>query len=131
MQNVNDPGTFSIAENTSGPATVVPQSTHQETFANLANLAVINFDFTIEFSPIFDAYVSADVALILRVFVIPDLADPQGYQQIGADYLVPALTPSHVLRGLRLPANFARVQLFNNSGGPSTVLSAQVHARSI
>lgn len=109
--------------------TAIPQVTNQETLANLANGASIDFDFNIGFNPVFDMFVFADAALIVRVFVRQSVTDT--YRQLGGDYGVAASTMTHVLNGLRLPGAQARIRLLNSSGGATTALSAQVHSRSL
>lgn len=111
---------------------VTPQVTHQETTANLANGASIDFDFNIDANPLFDMFVASNVDLIVRVFVRQSAADI--YRQLGVDYLTVALSPIQPVSpftALRVPGSQARIRLLNSSGAASTTLSAQVHSRSI
>lgn len=128
-----DYGDYNIPPVLSGSSTVVviPQSSKQATTANLANLASIDFDFNIEFNPLFDMMIACDVALIVRVFCRQGAADT--FRQLGADYIIPAglVAQTQPFVALRVPGDQARVRVLNNSGGPSATLSAQVHARSL
>lgn len=131
MSNENDaseysaPGVSSIDSvlalpNLSGP---------QQTTANLANGASIDFDFNLDYNPILDMFLFCDVALIVRVFVRQSSLDT--YRQLGADSAYVAGTLTNILAALRVPGSQGRVRILNNSGGASATLSAQIHARSM
>ena len=130
-----DPSNYTVPSDAAGSTvTSLPQVSHQETTANLANGASIDFDFNIDYNPLFDMFVFADQALIVRVFIRQGAADT--YRQLGADYLVPINTMQDVLRNLdgsplRVPGSQVRVRLLNSSGVATTVLTAQVHSRSL
>jgi hypothetical protein len=126
-----DPSEYNIPADVSpyAPATLVPQVTHQETTANLAAGASINFDFNIDYNPIFDMFVFCDIVLDVTLFVRQSASDT--FRQLGGAISGVAATLTQILAGLRLPGSQARVTLTNNTGGASTTVSAQVHSRSI
>lgn len=107
----------------------IPQVTHQETTANLADGASIDFDFNIDSNPVFDMFLRADQNLIVRVFV--RLSSSDTYTQLGGDYLYVQPNLMNVLSALRVPGSMARIRILNSSGAATTVLAGQVHSRSL
>jgi hypothetical protein len=127
-----DPSVFNNPPGTSASTqTAIPQFTAQQTTANLAAGATINFDFNTDTSPIFDVYVFADQPIQVIFFVRQSSTDT--YRQLDAGVFGTSLANqlNQVVRALRLAGSQVRVQLKNNTGSATTVLSAQAHSRSI
>lgn len=133
MPSDKHPGAYDFRPGTGGASTstVIPSVQNQQTTANLGIGATINFDFTIDTGPILDMFVYADQPLDIVIFLRESASDT--YQQL--DNAIQASGQKNVmkqvLRALRLAASQIRVQLQNNSGVATTVVSAQVHARSV
>jgi hypothetical protein len=127
----SDPSEYNIPGDVSpyAPATLVPQVTHQETTANLAAGASINFDFNIDFNPFFDMFVFADQILDVTIFVRQSSSDT--FRQLGAALSTVASVMTQILTAVRMPGSQLRVTLTNNTVTATTVLSAQVHSRSL
>jgi hypothetical protein len=129
----SDPSEFNLPQTAGASIVATPQVSHQETTANLADGASLDFDFNIDSNPLFDMFVFADQALVVRVFVRQGAADT--YRQLGADYNIAANVLTQPfgtsLQALRVPGSQTRVRLLNASGAATTVLSAQVHSRSL
>jgi hypothetical protein len=108
----------------------LPEYSAQQTTSTLAAGASTDFDFNISFSPIFDMFVYADVALTVRVFVRQSSTDT--FRQLGADIAANAAGEvGNPLSNRRLPGEQVRIRLINNSGSAATSVSAQVQARSL
>jgi len=130
--NDQDPNVLNVPPAASATsATVVPQVTAQYTTVNLANGAAINFDFNADTGPLFDCIVFADQVLTVNIFLrsgpadIYRLLDGAAYGQGVANLM------KQVIRGLRLGGSNVRIQVLNNSGTPTTVLSVEVQSRSL
>lgn len=118
------------ADTSANEVQAIPELVTGESTTNLANNASTDFDFNIDYTPIFDMFVYADQALTVRVFVRQDSTDT--FRQLGAD--IPANAAAALgnpLSGLRVPGSMARIRLINLSGVTTTALSAQVHTRSM
>ena len=125
----NIPGEINIggAVGTS-PTTVIPQFQRQQSTTNLADGASVDFDFSVDTQPVFDAWVFSNVALLVQIFA--RISDSDTYRQIGGDIPVAASVGTQALQGRRVPGRQVRVRVLNSSGGASTTLEAQVTARS-
>lgn len=133
MQSDRDPNVFIYSPGvaSAGTTTTVPQVSVQQTTVNLANGASIDFDFTTDTGPLFDLFVFADQVLDVHIFLRQGAADT--YRKLdNATYAQGvANVMKQLIRGLRLAGSNVRIRLVNNSGAATTVVSAQVHARSL
>jgi hypothetical protein len=127
-----DPSEYNLPPDTSpaqAPSVIVPQVTHQETTANLAAGAAINFDFNVDYNPIFDMFVFATQILDVTIFVRQSTTDT--YRQLGVALSGTANALIQILNNVRYPGSQVRITLTNNTGVATTALSAQVHSRSL
>jgi hypothetical protein len=133
MQPDRDPSVFnySPALAGSGTSTLVPEVQKQQTTVNLAAAASIDFDFNVDTDPIFDMFVFADQILDVLIFLRQGASDT--FRQLDAAIYASGVANvlKQLLTGVRFAGSQVRVRLINNSGVATTVLSAQVHARSM
>jgi hypothetical protein len=133
MQSDRDPSvfTYSAALAGSSTTTIVPEVQKQQSTANLGIAATINFDFNTDTDPVFDLFVFADQALTVNVFIRQDATDTFRLLNNAPFAIGIANVLGALLSAQRFPGSQVRVQLQNLSGVATTVLSAQVHARSV
>jgi len=133
VQSDRNANVFNYAPAVAGSATttVVPQVQSQQTTANLAAGAAITFDFVIDTNPIFDLFVFADQVLTINVYIRQSGSDTFRLLN-NAQYAAGiANVLGDLIAGQRFPGSQVRIELKNNSGVGTTILSAQVHSRSL
>lgn len=106
--------------------TAAPQSVHQETTTNLAVNGTWRPEFETEFSPIFDVFVFADVAMELYAEVRQSSTGT--YRRLPGVWNVTA-NQLFSLTNLRLPGTQVRFTL-TATGGATATLDAQIYNRS-
>ena len=129
MSDRRDPSGYNLRLSTAPPQTVAPAVSKLSTTVNLANGASISFDFNIDQTPFADMMVSSDRNLSITTLVRIDQNDT--FRQI--DNPIPynaGATYDRMLDGKRFPGSVFRVTILNNSGAPTTRLSAEVQVRS-
>lgn len=98
---------------------------------NLANGQAIAFEFNIDTSPIFDAFVFADQAITLNVYLRQSPADTYRLLNNTAFATGTANVLKQLMTGTRLAGSQAKIEFANGSGVDTTAFSAQVHSRSL
>lgn len=129
MSDNRDPSGYNLKLANLPPQVIAPAISKQSTTVNLANGASISFDFSIDQTPFADMMVSADRNLTVRTFVRIDQNDT--FRQIDNDIAYnTGATYDRMLDGKRFPGTLFRVTIINNSGAPTTRLTAEVQVRS-
>lgn len=129
MSDLRDPSGYAV-KLSAVPATVIaPSIAKLSTTANLAPGAFIEFEFTMDQSPIADMMVSADQNLTIATFVRIDQTDT--YRQIDNNIPYNAgVTYDRMLDGKRFPGTLWKVRITNTSAIATTRLNAEVQVRS-